>query len=153
FAPVDTLKKQSSFTRTTEQFFHDYFSTDTLISKKAAKQLYKISFDSLDVPLLKKAIQSVTWKTRNYLDVKKHLIGELADLKDLTITPFLRELYWKVKDSADLQNLILSSLLKQKTRESFAAFKELILQEPPLTTDNSDYEYRGYRMSHITYQT
>jgi hypothetical protein len=149
FTPVDTLKKESLFTRKTEQFFNDYFSTDSVIAKKARKFLYMIEFDSLDVPLLKKAIERVNWSTKNYLDVKKHLITELAGLKDSSITPFLRSLYWKIKDSADLQNLILGSLLRQKTRESFTAFKDLIIQEPPIADDNSDYSTRRFSPVYI----
>jgi len=97
-----------------------------------------MKFDSLDVPLLEKAITKVNWDTKNYLDVKKHFITELADLKSPSIVPFLKDLYWKVKDSADLQNLILKSLLKQRTLESFTAFKDLIIQEPPISTDNTN---------------
>jgi len=144
FRPSDTLKKESLFSRKTEQFFSDYFSSDSLVAKKAQKSLYNVPFDSLDVPLLKKAIERVNWKTKNYFAVKRYFITKLAGLKDPSVTPFLRELYWKVKDSADLQNLILESLLRQRTYESFNTFKDLILQEPPITADNTGYSsYRG----------
>jgi uncharacterized protein YbaP (TraB family) len=146
FAPVDTLKKESLFTRKSAQFFDDYFSTDSAVAKKARKNLYNIEFDSLDVALLKMAIERVNWNTKDYLDVKKHFINELSQLEDSTITPFLRDLYWKIKDSADLQTEILEALLRQETQASFIAFKDLIIQEPPIDTDNSDYGgYSGSR--------
>ncbi|HET6996735.1 MAG TPA: TraB/GumN family protein, partial [Chitinophagaceae bacterium] len=144
FTPSDTLKKESLFTRKSEQFITDYFSDDSVVAKKARKYLYTVKFDSLDVPLLKNAIGRVNWNTKNYLSVKKYFITKLAGMKDSSITPFLRDLYWKVKDSAELQNLILESLLRQRTRESFTAFKELILQEPPVAAGSSGFSsYRS----------
>ena len=150
FTPADTLKKESLFTRKTAQFFNDYFSTDSVIAKKARKSLYEISFDSADVPLLKQAIGRLSWNTKNYLEAKKHFISELAELKDSSITPFLVDLYWKVKDSADLQNLILKSLLEQKTHNSFKAFVTLITTEPPIIgEETNNYSMRRYLNSHI----
>lgn len=136
FTPSDTLKKRSLFTRKTEQFFNDYFSTDSATAKKARKYFYGMVYDSADVPLLKNAIGRVNWNTKNYLDAKKHLIEKLGGLKDSTITPFLKDLYWKVKDSAELQNEILDALLDQKTTASFLAFKDLIIQEPPISAES-----------------
>jgi hypothetical protein len=146
FTPADTLKKESLFSRKSEQFFTDYFSSDSAVAKKARKYLYtaQFEFDSLDVPLLKNAIEKVNWNTKNYLTTKKYFITKLAGLKDSSITPFLRDLYWKVKDSSELQNLVLESLLRQRTLESFTAFKELILQEPPVAVSGSGYSnYRS----------
>jgi len=147
FKPIDTLKKQSLFTRKTGQFFKDYFSSDSVVAKNARKNLYTVQFDSLDVPLLKDAITRIGWNTKNYLAVKNQFISELGELKDSSITPFLSDLYWKVKDSADQQNAILQALLEQRTRESFVAFKDLILREPPISTDDGDYSPYGHMSS------
>ena len=142
FTPADTLKGESLFTKKTKQFFDDFFSTDSVTAKKAARRFDEIKFDSTDVPLLKNAIERVSWKTKDYTSAKRSFIGELGRLKDSSITPYLKELYFKVKDTADFQNVILNALLRQQTRASFVTFKDLILQEPPVKDDGDYYPYR-----------
>lgn len=139
FKPVDTLKGESLFTRKTDRFMKDLFSRDSLTAKKARRSIYQVGFDSLDVPLLKAAIDSLNWKMKDYLTLKSYFIENLGKLRDTGITPYLKRLYWKVKDTADWQAAILGALLNQRTKVAFLAFKELILQEPPIVDD--DYTY------------
>jgi uncharacterized protein YbaP (TraB family) len=138
--PADSLQGESLFTSKTAQFFKDLFSKDSTVARKARKTLYQVTFTDADAPLLKAAIDSLNWKMRDYLDVKKYFIGKLGTLKDSTITPYLQQLYWKVKDTADWQHAILNALLKQKTKSAFLAFKDLIIQEPPIEAgEDTDY--------------
>jgi len=143
FTPTDSAQKQSLFTRKTEKFFRDYFSKDSAISKIARRNVYQMKFDSVDVPLVIHAIDSLSWSNKNYLQSKKYLISQLGDIKNPQITPYLRTLYPKVEDTADLQHAILDALLSQETKESFAAFKDMMLQNPPI----SDEESVGYSTS------
>lgn len=149
FKPADTLKGESLFARKTSRFFKDLFSKDSLTVKRAYKVLYQIAFDSLDVPLIKSAIDSLNWNMKDYLVLKKYFIGALGKLKDTSVATYLKQLYWKVKDTADWQSAILNALLNQRTRASFGAFKELILQEPPIVDEESGY--RGTRNYVIDY--
>lgn len=142
FTPADSLKGVSQFARKTDTYFKDFFSSDSVISKKARKSLYQLSFDSLDIPAIKSAIQSLSWEIPDYLTIKSYLITRLGSLKDSSVVSYLKTLYPAVKDTVDLQNAILSSLLFQQTRESFIAFKDLLLQDPPLV-DDSDPDYRN----------
>jgi hypothetical protein len=96
------------------------------------------------------AINRVNWNTKNYLDVKKHFISKLAQIRDSTITPFLVELYRRVGDSSELQNQVLSALLRQKTRASFTAFKDLVTQEPPLSPESSSGDYNFGRSNFVS---
>jgi hypothetical protein len=139
--PSDSLKGEQMFTRKTEKFFNDFFSGDSATAKKARRSLYEVSFDSVDVSLLKKAIYRMNWDMKNYLETKKHFISELAGLKDTTISDFLRDLYFKVGDTAELQNEILDGLLAARTKKSFATFNDLILKEPPVSVNSSSYDY------------
>jgi uncharacterized protein YbaP (TraB family) len=149
FKPVDTLKGESLFTRKTDRLMKDLFSRDSLAVKRARKSIYQIGFDSLDVPLLKKAIDSLNWKMKDYLVLKRYFIESLGRLKDPSITTYLQKLYWKVKDTADWQPAILNALLNQRTKASFLAFKDLVLQEPPIMDD--DYSYaRPSRANSVT---
>ena len=145
FKPVDTLKGESLFTRKTTRFMNDLFSKDSVAVKKARKSVYQIGFDSLDVSLLKTAIDSLNWKMKDYLVLKKYFIESLGRLKDSTITPYLQKLYWKVKDTADWQSAILNALLNQRTKPAFLAFKDLVLQEPPIMDEDVSYS-RGLRL-------
>ncbi|SEP38880.1 Uncharacterized conserved protein YbaP, TraB family [Niastella yeongjuensis] len=136
FKPVDTLKGESLFTKKTDRFMKDLFSKDSLAVKRARKSIYQIGFDSTDVPLIKKAIDSLNWKMKDYLVLKRYFIENLGRLKDSSITAYLKKLYWKVKDTADWQSAILNALLNQRTKTSFIAFKDLVLQEPPIMDDD-----------------
>jgi uncharacterized protein YbaP (TraB family) len=144
FKPEDTLKGISLFTRKSDQLFNDLFSKDSLVAKSAAESIYGFKFDSADVPNIKKAINSLHWGMRNYLNRKQRFIGVLGTLKDPSITPWLKELYWKVKDTVAFQNAILQALLSQKTKASFITFKDLVIQEPPIV-DDEIYDYRETR--------
>jgi uncharacterized protein YbaP (TraB family) len=149
FKPVDTLKGESLFARKSARFMKDLFSKDSIAVRKARKSLYMVAFDSLDVSLLKTAIDSLNWKMKDYLVLKKYFIENLGKLKDSTITPYLQKLYWKVKDTADWQSAILNALLNQRTKSAFLAFKDLVLQEPPIMDDDVTYT-RGLRMPALT---
>lgn len=145
FKPVDTLKGESLFARKSARFIKDLFSNDTIAVKKARRSLYQVAFDSLDVSLLKTAIDSLNWKMKDYLVLKRYFIESLGRLKDSTITPYLQKLYWKVKDTADWQSAILNALLNQRTKGAFLAFKDLVLQEPPIMDEDISYN-RVFRM-------
>jgi hypothetical protein len=57
---------------------------------------------------------------------------------------YLKQLYVAAKDTADLQNSVLQSLLAMQTKKSFIAFKDLIITEPPVVVDSKnspDYDY------------
>ena len=142
-APADSLKGEQIFTRKTEKFFNDFFSTDSVVAKKARRSLNQMEYDSLDVPLLKKAVYWMNWDMKNYLETKEHFISELSDLNDSTICDFFRDLYFKVGDTSELQNAILGALLSAKTKKSFATFKDLILKEPPITDEGPSNYHRG----------
>ncbi|HYJ37479.1 MAG TPA: TraB/GumN family protein, partial [Chitinophagaceae bacterium] len=138
FNPDDSLKGSSPFTRKTGKFFSDFFSTDSLVAKSARRAAYQISFDSLDVPLLLNGIDSLNWNTKNYLYIKKNWIAQLGYLKHPLIVPYLNSSYLKVGDTVELQHSVLNALLAQRTKESFIAFKNLMLQEPPIADEGDD---------------
>lgn len=138
FTPADTLKGSAVFTRKTARFMKDLFSKDSVIARKAARNLYEVEFDSTDALLLTQAIDSLHWGMRDYLSVKRYLISQLAVVKDTGTVSYLKQLYWRIKDTANFQQAILNALTSQQTKASFIAFKELILQEPPIVEDESD---------------
>ncbi len=146
FAPNESLKSSSLLNKKNSEYISELFSKDSAVAKRGAKQVFRMDLDSSDVPLVKNAIGSLNWGVRNYMAVKEYLIKELGQLKDPSIVSYLTDLYWKIKDTSDLQQTILKALLSQKTKAGFQAFKELMLQEPPIIeSENNDYGYNNYR--------
>ena len=138
FRPTDTVKKTDLFARKGSKFFTDFFSKDSAISRNARRAVYRIRFDSLDVPLIVRGIDSLNWSIRNYLPIKKYWITALGRIKHPEIVPYLQLLYEKVGDTAELQHSILNALLAQQTKNAFIAFKDLMLKEPPISDDQNE---------------
>ena len=144
FTPSDTLKGESPFVKHNAEFFRDFASKDSATHAKAMKRMSKIDFDSSDVPALKKVIDTLSWKTKDYLQLKQNFIGRLEETKDTNLVDYLKQLYVAAKDTADLQNSVLQSLLGMQTTRSFIAFKDLIITEPPVVASggvSTDYDY------------
>lgn len=137
FTPADTLKGESVFVRKTDRVLKELFSKDSVTARKAARAIYQVEVDSLDIPLLKQTINSLNWDHTEYLRIKQYLVGRLGYFKDTSVTAYLQTLYWKIKDTVDFQHTILHALTSQHTKASFKAFKDLILQEPPIEEGNS----------------
>jgi uncharacterized protein YbaP (TraB family) len=144
FKPDDTLKTIALFASKSDQLFKDLFSKDSAVAKAAAESINAFDFDSGDVPNIKNTILALNWDMSNYMSRKQRFIYILGGIQEPSVTPWLKELYWKVKDTVALQNAILQALLSQKTKESFQAFKDLIIQEPPIV-DEDVYDYRRER--------
>ncbi len=144
FTPFDTLSAASPYAKRNAEFFKNFASKDSATHAKALKLMEKIDFDSADVPQLKKVIDTLTWKSKDYLQLKQDFISKLGDIKDSTLTDYLKGLYTAAKDTSSLQNAILETLLEMQTKKSFTAFKDLIVMEPPVVTDdnNNNYNYR-----------
>ncbi len=142
FQPVDTLKFRNPFTKKTDKFFSDYFSTDTVVAKKARNKVAFGMFDSTDLPNIRKAIAQLNWDSKKYLERKRKWIDILGSLKDSATADYLKDLYTQVKDTSDFQNDILDALVSMRTKYSFEIFKKLVLNDPPaLVNSGSDYSY------------
>ncbi len=145
FTPADTLSGQSPFAKRNAEFFKNFASKDSATHAKALKTMDKVDFDSADVTQLKRIIDTLTWQTKDYLKLKQDFIGTLTAIKDSSLVGYAKQLYMAAKDTADLQNTILQLLLRMRTKQSFTAFKDLIIQEPPVVTgNNSSYRYDDY---------
>lgn len=144
FSPADTLKGVNLFEKKSTLFFADFMSNDSMIHKRALRHIDDITLDSSDFSGLKKAIEWLNWKEKKYINVKKDLIGKLSDIKTTEVVNYLKELYYALDDTVQLQYAALESLLSQKSRYAYAAFRDIIAAEPPVldfsTTDYSTYD-------------
>lgn len=147
FSPADTLKGIDPFTRKSNQFFADFMSNDSVRHKLAVKYIDDIDLDSADFPQLKKAVNSLNWNEKKYLDTKKSLIGKLGDIQTKPSADYLKELYFAAGDTVELQYAALESLVQQQTNYSFTVFRDIINAEPPVLdfTNNNYNPYYSFR--------
>jgi hypothetical protein len=142
FSPADTLKGINPFTKKSNLFFEDFMSKDSVAHKRAIKNIQMIDLDSTDLPGMKKAIASLSWKEKNYLDVKKSLIGKLSDMPVNDAADYLKQTYYAAGDTIELQYVALEALLKQQTQYAFNVFRDIMTVEPPIlegTVGSSDW--------------
>jgi len=138
FNPADTLTGVNPFTKKTHLFFEDFRSRDSLTHERALRNLYSVRFDSTDLKPLKQLIQSIDWKEKKYLDVKKQLVGKLDNIKTSEVSDFLREVYYAAGDTVALQYKALETLLEQKTKYAFGQFRNIMENDPPVFESQSD---------------
>src|SRR5690606_41564223 len=91
-----------------------------------------------DLKPLKQLIQSIDWKEKKYLDVKKQLVGKLDNIKSSEASDFLREVYYAAGDTVALQYKALETLLEQKTKYAFGQFRNIMENDPPVFESQSD---------------
>ncbi|MEQ1678092.1 MAG: hypothetical protein ABL876_15395, partial [Chitinophagaceae bacterium] len=144
FMPVDTLKGMNPFVKKSKLFFEDYLSKDSVLHKRAVKHISEIVLDSADLPQLKQLIAEISWEEKNYLDTKEALIRKAGDIKTTVSARYLKELYYALDDTVELQYAVLESLLQQKTPFAYTTFRDIINNEPPVL-DFSNNDYGSYR--------
>ncbi len=131
FQPIDSFKLVNPFVRKTDVFFRDYFSKDSVNIMKALLMMDLVSFDSADLNNIRKAISLSNWSSKKYVEVKRRWIDAIGDFSSSEAVNYLQKLYFEVKDTSDFQNEILNTLLDMKTTQSFQAFKDIMLSDPP----------------------
>jgi uncharacterized protein YbaP (TraB family) len=151
FTPSDDLKGFNPFEKKSAVFFNDFFSNDSQVHKQAIKAIDQVGVDSADFSNLKKAINTVTWKERKYLEIKKSLINKLGDIKTKESSDFLKDLYYAAGDTIDLQYVALESLLQQQTQCAFAVFKTIISLEPPVIEGGYNSSYSNFNPGSYRY--
>jgi hypothetical protein len=144
FTPADTLKGVNPFTKKSNLFFSDFMSPDTIMHKRAVKNIDNIDLDSTDLPQLKKAIAWLNWSEKKYLDTKKSLIEKFGDIKTAGSADHLKDLYYALDDTVDLQYTVLESLLQQETAYSYSVFRDIVNTEPPVLSLGSPGSYYDY---------
>lgn len=133
----------SLFSNKQELFFKNYYSKDSLVSKKAKLALPSVYYGKEGYPNIIAAIQKLDPGNPDYYDIKTKFISELGFISDSAVSvPLIKQLkqmYLDAGDTAIFQNSILKSLARLKTKEATALFKELILQDPPAFEDAYEY--------------
>lgn len=141
--PVDKSLGTSVFENKLNRFYADFNSSDSLIKKRANSAIPNMYFGKEGFQWLTNAINNLKYEDKDYFDLKSRMINELGYIDDTCcnnqIVQNLKALYQKTSDTSIFQNAIFSALARLKTKESFNALKDLMLQDPPVF-DNT-YEY------------
>jgi uncharacterized protein YbaP (TraB family) len=150
FTPSDTLIGFNPFTRKSTAFFNDFFSRDTTVRKRAIRAIDQLEVDSADFTQVKRALSTITWSDKKYLQTKKSLVSKLGDIKTKSSSDFLKEIYYAAGDTIEMQYAALESLLQQHTQYSFSVFRDIITAEPPVmdvSSGNSDFGLSRFRLN------
>ena len=142
FSPGDTVKGIDPGVKKTPLFFSDFFGSDTLLHKRAVKNVNMLFFDSTDFSQLKRAILSLNWNEKKYMDVKNDFVWQLSSIKTRESADYLKEIYFAAGDTIELQYTALEALLQQRTAYSYAVFRDIMITEPPVLeigTGNNNY--------------
>ena len=143
--PSGHAAQPSVFDSKLDLFFHDFYSGDSLVSKKAREAIPNVYFGPAGVPALLKAISTLPYNGTDYFETKTRLINELGYISDSAAIPAvvagLRDIYAAAGDTSTLQNAVFKALAHQKTTESYRLLGQLMTQDPPVFDNNSDYTY------------
>jgi hypothetical protein len=132
FKPADTLKGANPFIKKSNLFFDDFMNKDSLLHKRAVRYIDELVLDSTDLPQLKKAIAWINWDEKKYLDIKESLIEKLGEIHTNATSDYLKELYYSLDDTVELQYATLESLLQHQTSYAFRVFRDIVNNGPPV---------------------
>ncbi|MFI5131267.1 MAG: TraB/GumN family protein, partial [Chitinophagales bacterium] len=150
FIPADTLNGNDPFSKKSPLFFADFMSKDSAVHKRAVKGIYQVRIDSSDFIPLKKAIASLNWNEKKYLDTKKSLIAKLDVIITKEASDYLKELYYAAGDTIELQYAVLEVLLQQQTNYAYSVFRDIVTVEPPvLDISRNSYSSGRYNASRV----
>ena len=146
FSPQADVPARNMYASTVEKFMEDLFSSDSSVHAKAQSSISNLYYSGKDIPRILRAINRLPHGDKEYVDSKSRFIAELGYITDTAATPAivqaLRDLYYKTADTATFQNAVLRALAKKKSRQSYQLLKELLLLDPPVFSNN--YEYNTF---------
>ena len=145
FQPDDTLTGPDARTKKSAVFFADFFSADSIAHRRAVSNLETVRFDSSDFGQIKKGLSSLSWSDKKYIDTKKAFIMQMGSFSSRAAVDYLAELYRSAGDTVEIQYAVLSSLLNQETAYAYDAFRNIMVNDPPVLDLPQDDSYRSIR--------
>ncbi len=142
FNPATKKLGRNIYNNRLDEFFTDLFSKDSATQKKAQQSLSSIYYGEKAVPKIEAAINRLNLTDKEYFETKTQLIAELGYIKDTTkpvVVNLLKKIFEQTADTSFFQNEVFKALARHKTKAAYRLFKELILQDPPIFSDNYEY--------------
>lgn len=142
FAPAEKKLGRKISDNRLQEFFTDLFSKDSATQKRAQQSISNIYYGEDGVPQIEAALNKLSLTDKDYFDTKTKLIAELGYIKDSSrpvVVKLLKKIFEQVADTSIFQNEVFKALARHKTKEAFQLFKELVIQDPPIFTDEFEY--------------
>jgi len=143
--PLEKNDGQPLFAEKLHIFFDDLNSKDSAANAKAKKSIPNVYFGPKGVPMLLNAIQSLAYNNKDYFETKTKLINELGYIKDSSVihevVTGLKHIYENAGDTNAFQNIVFKALARHKTAEAYGVLKNLLIQDPPVFENSSEYNY------------
>ncbi|MBS1600657.1 MAG: TraB/GumN family protein [Bacteroidetes bacterium] len=148
YATLQPLEKKTGepiFSNKLDLFFRDFYGRDSTMRKKAKDAIPNVYFGPKGVKPLLQAIQTLPYNDKDYFTTKTKLINELGYITDSTVIKKvisgLKNIYDRSADTGTIQNAVFKALSENKTKQSYELLKTLLIQDPPVFTNASDYNY------------
>lgn len=134
FQPTDTVFPYYHFRNMDNEYLDALCSTDSTMQVNARKLSSEIDFSAPVAPRLRSMLRNMpaTDDEEQKAFIKENLTYGLQFDTTLTNINFIREEYYRNMDSAYYQVDLLRTLLHMRTKDAMLAFKQLILDEPPV---------------------
>jgi uncharacterized protein YbaP (TraB family) len=143
--PLGDRSGPSVFDSKLNVFFNDFYSSDSLTAQRARDAIPNVYFGPAGVPLLLQAINSLPYNGKDYFETKTKLINELGYISDsIAVGPVvegLHQIYERAGDTSTIQNAVFKALAHHKTRAAYDLLKRLMVQDPPIFENGTDYNY------------
>ena len=142
--PLDTIIGNDIFMNKNSLFIQDLFSEDTIPKQHAEQSIDNVDLSKKELDSLIIAFDRVKFEKKPSLR-KAELLETIGGIKDDKALPFFEKVYKNSVDTFILQVATLEALAKMESEKSFSTFKNLLLEEAPLT-DNT------YKINSIFYE-
>lgn len=145
FRPLGPQTGPSVFDNKLDVFFTDFYSSDSLTAQRARDAIPNVYFGPAGVPALLQAINTLPYNGKDYFETKTKLINELGYINDSgavgPVVEGLRRIYERAGDTSTIQNAVFKALAHHKTRAAYDLIKRLMVQDPPIFENGTDYTY------------
>ncbi|HEY5407315.1 MAG TPA: TraB/GumN family protein [Ginsengibacter sp.] len=143
FSPIDDSTDFNVYVNKNDIFFKDFYNRDSLTHLKSLAALPNIYYTLKDIPQLSALVESLQYGDKDYFDTKSKAIREFGYIQGPgaaePVVKFLKHIYEDVADTSTFQNNVIKALAKNETKESYSLLKSLLIQDPPLFENSSDY--------------
>jgi uncharacterized protein YbaP (TraB family) len=143
--PLDGKPATPVFTSKLDIFFRDLYSPDSSVSKQARESIPNVYFGAGGLARLLRAINSLNYRDKDYFNTKTKLINELGYIDDSAaiknVVGGLKAIYTAAGDTSTFQHAALKALARQRTQPAYDLLKVLLVQDPPIFDNPSDYNY------------
>ncbi len=143
FKPINVDENYNNILNKTDLFFKDFFNEDSAVYTLPRKSISSIYFSADDAPKLLNAINNVNIDMKDYFTIKSNLIQELGYIKDGNrdnIPDMIEQVYNAAADTTLFQTEAIFALARLKTKKSYNSLMRIILQDPPVFENSSDYQ-------------